>query len=222
MNPFDTDVISLAYQLLPGFISAWIFYSLTAHPMPSTFHYVIQALIFTVLTQFFVIIFRNSCFVLGSVVSIGTWDANSDFTSSVVFSVCVGFVFTAFANTGIFHSRIVPDWVSTRTSYPSEWYSAFNRGHCFVYLHLKDGRRIYGWPREWPDQPDVGHFILEMPEWILDSNERAPLLLTEKFLVPASDVELVEFEKNVLESSDAHSKAVQLLVGLRNDENNEK
>lgn len=65
----------------------------------------------------------------------------------------------------------------------------------YVYLHLTSGRRLYGWPEEWPDEPGKGHFRLAQAEWILDDNERVALDATESVLVPASDVELVEFEK---------------------------
>ena len=62
-------------------------------------------------------------------------------------------------------------------------------------LHLVDGRRLYGWPEEWPDQPEKGHFVLDQPQWLLDSGERAPLYKVERFVVSASDVKMVEFIK---------------------------
>ena len=52
-----------------------------------------------------------------------------------------------------------------------------------------------GWPEEWPDEPGSGHFVISEPEWVLDTNERIPLQLTEKILIPATDVQMVEFAK---------------------------
>lgn len=65
-----------------------------------------------------------------------------------------------------------------------------------MYLHLTKGRRIYGWPTEWPDQADKGHFVLQRVEWITDDNRRAALHLTERMLIPSSEVGMVEFEKD--------------------------
>ena len=42
------DIVSVIYYLLPGFVAAWVFYGLTAHPKASPFERVVQALIFTV------------------------------------------------------------------------------------------------------------------------------------------------------------------------------
>lgn len=108
----------------------------------------------------------------------------------------LGTIAAGLANTNKLHDA-VPDWITKRTSFPSEWFSAFQRTKAFVYLHLRDGRRIWGWPEEWPDHPDSGHFVLMQPEWVLDDNQRIPLVITERMLIPAGDVEFVEFEKDL-------------------------
>ena len=53
------DLIRLFYDLLPGFLAAWVYYGLTAHPKPSPFERVIQALIFTVIVRALFIVFRG-------------------------------------------------------------------------------------------------------------------------------------------------------------------
>ena len=77
----------------------------------------------------------------------------------------------------------------------SEYRAAMLIGFAGFVLHLAEGRRLYGWPEEWPDHPDSGHFLIDQPEWLLDDGRRAPLYNVEKTLVPASDVEMVEFLK---------------------------
>ena len=44
-------MIDVLVFLLPGFVAASIFYSLTSHPKPEIFDRVIQALVFTVIVQ---------------------------------------------------------------------------------------------------------------------------------------------------------------------------
>ncbi len=74
--------------------------------------------------------------------------------------------------------------------------SAFSRSKTFVYLHLKGDRRLYGWAEEWPDSPTTGHFVIMKAEWILGDNSRVPLSATERILIRADEVEMVEFEKS--------------------------
>jgi hypothetical protein len=52
--------------LLPGFVSAAVFYSFTSHPKPSEFERVVQALIFTIFVQALVGVARASALWVGS------------------------------------------------------------------------------------------------------------------------------------------------------------
>ena len=101
--------------------------------------------------------------------------------------------------------------VTKRTSFPSEWFSALNADRRYVVLHLTDGRRLFGWPYEWPDHPDGGHFVLVQPEWILEENERAPLYNVERMLVPATEVKFVDILKLNVEitATPGEEKSVQ-------------
>ena len=51
MDWASDELVRVFYNLLPGFLSAWIFYALTAHPKPSPFERIVQALIFTVIVR---------------------------------------------------------------------------------------------------------------------------------------------------------------------------
>ena len=90
--------------------------------------------------------------------------------------------------------------ITKETSYPSEWYSTFWRlNDCYVVLHLKGERRLYGWPEEWPSQSDRGHFRISEGEWLgeNDENDRVSATEVSAILIPANDVEMVEFIKSV-------------------------
>lgn len=210
----DSDIVKAIFQMLPGFISAWIFYGLTAHARPTPFERVIQALIFTMFSEAIVTVLSQCLFLIGSWRSMGVWTADVAFVWKVLTSIALGLTFACFANTNKLH-QCLPDWITKRTSYPSEWFSAFSRHKLWVYLNLKGDRRIFGWAEEWPDEPGKGHFLLAMPEWILDDNTRVPLLGLERILLPASDVELVEFEKpieRVLELQSQIETAARIMI----------
>ena len=51
MSWASSETVTVLTFLLPGFVAAAIFYSLTSHPKPSDLERVIQALIFTVIGQ---------------------------------------------------------------------------------------------------------------------------------------------------------------------------
>ena len=83
--------------------------------------------------------------------------------------------------------------LTKETSYPSEWYSAFSENpDCYVVLHLSGERRLYGWPEEWPSRPDEGHFRIAEGEWLTKDGQR-PMKGVSAFVVPARDVEMIEF-----------------------------
>jgi hypothetical protein len=67
-------------------------------------------------------------------------------------------------------------------------------------LQLHDGRRIYGWPREWPSDPTQGHFLLEIPSW-LDGEKEIPLVGVSAIMVNVQDVRWVEFMNKTWESN---------------------
>lgn len=212
------DLPALVFMLLPGFIAAGVFYTLTSHPKTSEFERLIQALIFTTILKFFTILVRVMLLFIGRWFLLDTWTADSELAWSVVLAVPLGLVFVWFANKDGFH-RLARKWgLSARTSFPSEWYGTFVREKRWLILHLVDGRRLYGWPREWPDQPDKGHFVLDEPEWLLDNNERAPMHRVQRFMISASDVKMVEFLKDneeVLEVPSEIEKTEQLLLNAQ-------
>ncbi len=236
MADIPKDVVTLIYHLLPGFLAAWIFYGLTAHPKATPFERVVEALIFTVIVQAITIGVRELLFVIGSLFSVGAWTSESTLVCSLAVAGVVGLLSARMANNNTIHEWLrewkwferlrtrkvlswLPQWEWTcRTSYPSEWYSAFRREKRWVILHLAGDRRLYGWPQEWPDQPDRGHFIIDQPEWILDDGKRAPLHQVEDLLVRVNQVEMVEFLKynDEVEAEDSEIASTRkLLIGIR-------
>ena len=214
-----SELVALVYALLPGFVAAWIFHGLTAHPKPTPFERVVQALIFTALTQAVVYpIGRGFLWIGRTIGSLGVWTQGSSLVAGVVVAVFLGLLFASLANSNRLHDRLNKLKITKRTSYPSEWFSAFNRLPRYVYLHLKDGRRIWGWPEEWPDQPTSGHFVIQHPVWLLNDNRRVPLYLTDRIVLDVNDVRMVEFEKPETEwPSDPtkHQESVTLLTSLQ-------
>lgn len=186
-----STLLELLLFLLPGFIAAAIFYSLISHSKPNSFERIILALIFTFIVQSIMPI------VLTMVPSIAPTQQDT-YGSLAWLAALLAIVLGLFAALCINH-----DWphrlfrklnITKENTYSSEWYSAFSQHErSYVVLHLYDGRRVYGWPTEWPSRPAEGHFHLEEAEWIEKSTNSKDRKSVKSLLVPVIDVQIVEF-----------------------------
>lgn len=187
-----TDFIKFIEYLLPGFLASWVFYGFTAFVKPNQFERVIQALIFTIIVEALLTLFRQ---ILGS----SSVRTDQDLLLSVPIAFFTGIVFATFANHSVLHGVANALGISSETSYPSEWYGVFAKKRTYIVLHMKDERRIYGWPLEWPSQPEVGHFQLTDAVWLTDNDEEEQIEIdlsgVDSILISANDVHFVEFMK---------------------------
>jgi hypothetical protein len=65
-------------------------------------------------------------------------------------------------------------------------------------LDLKEGRRIMGWPTEWPNHPEKGHFVLKQAKWLINENDSPsaiPLETVDRIIIDVNNVEMVAFLK---------------------------
>lgn len=182
---------------MPGFLAAWVFYGFTSFVKPSQFERVVQALIFTLIVQVGVYFYKALVFCISKYWAFGSWSADVELVVSVVIATILGFVFAYFANNDKFHFVIRKIGISKETSYPSEWYGEFSNKVTYVVLHLDGERRLYGWPKEWPSNPETGHFSIQQASWIVD--DEVPLIGVDTILIPAKSVQMVEFMEKTWE-----------------------
>lgn len=196
MNWASSEAVGALRFLLPGFVAAAVFYSLTSHPRPGAFGQVALALIFTGFVQ--VATWPILCLFPG-LFGAAAEDASGKMPQlalSLATAVVMALAFAFGANSDGVHWALRKCRITRKTSYASEWYSAFSHHHdCGVVLHLKGRRRrLYGWPEEWPNQPDRGHFRISEPVWVTDNNnECMPATGVKEILIPVDRVKMVEF-----------------------------
>lgn len=174
MERVAPGVVDLLQFLLPGFLAAWVFYAFTSYRKPSEFERVIQALIFTLLIKTVTTVVRLTFLTAGKRATFGTWNEESDLLAATITAFLLGALFSYLANTDRFHHIMRSVGITRETSFPSEWFGAFRNNVTYIVLHLKDERRIYGWPIEWPSSPDIGHFVLVQASW-LEGNQTMPM-----------------------------------------------
>ena len=169
--------------LLPGFLASKAFRTLTRHSKPDAFGWLVEALAFTA--------------VIHAIMSV-PWFAD---LVPHLYVLCATLLALAFAVLAAWLAqRDLFNWlrrlrITAETSHPSEWYAAFwQNTDCYVVLHLRDDRRLFGWPYEWPGDSANGHFLMHEAEWLIDDHQ-VSMEGVEAILVPASDVGMVEFVK---------------------------
>jgi hypothetical protein len=207
MPELSKDSIALIGYLLPGLLAAWVLYGLTSDPKPSQLERVIQALIFTFLVHVLLPPLQWSLQWIGSVLgALRPWDDNARDLARLLLALVLGLVLAIYTNTDAVHSWLRSKGLTTRTAYPSEWFSVLSRTVTFVVLHMHDERRLYGWPKEWPNEPDKGHFFILFPSWIKEDGSQLELPGVHGLLVASKDVKWVEFVGQPQGETDAEGK----------------
>ena len=197
MSWASSEIVSVLVFLLPGFVAAAVFYSLTSNPKPNEFGQVVQALVFTMVGQSITwgILYVLEIFMGTSVLLIEGFRIAVSVLSAIFFALIAVYV----SNNDIAHGFFRRIGLTRRDSYPSRWYSTFAQNdECYVVLHLKGERRLYGWPEEWPNHPDQGHFKIIESEWLDEddgSNQSENGAEVFAILVRVEDIEMVEFIK---------------------------
>jgi hypothetical protein len=198
MDDFAKDFVEVLQYLLPGFVSAWVFYGLTPHAKPSQFERVVEAMIFTLFIQASVGIVEFGLKTVGKYWAFATWTTLSKSIWSIIIALAFGLLFSYFANNDKLHKHLRKMKITHEGSFPSEWFKAFLKP-TFVVLHLNDERRLYGWPIEWPSKPNKGHFLIEDPSWLLEGGE-SRIIGVKSILINTTDIKWVEFIENTWEN----------------------
>lgn len=202
------DILALLTQLMPGFLTAWVVYGLTTYTKPSQFERIVQALIYSFMVSALVAVAEPLLLLAGQFVRLGTWDSSAELIASAVLALALGFLLSFFMKNDVFFRQARRLGLTSRTPFPSEWYGAFAaRPPRYVVLHLEGGRRITGYPIEWPTEPTSGHFKLTDAAWLDDLNNEIPLDTNDSILISAKQVEMVEFLKNMSERTNATEAA---------------
>jgi hypothetical protein len=209
MKNIAPELVEVLRYLLPGFLMAWVFHGLTSFPKRSEFESVVEALVFNLPIQLCVTLEGGAALWLGKWLTLGTWTRNSELTASTLTAFALGSFFAYFANCDRCHRLARRLKLTRETSYPSEWFGTFAENErTYVVLHLKDERRLYGWPDEWPSSPSGGHFRLSSPSWLVDNKDR-PIQGVRYILVSVKDVKWVEFIDQPTENTNVKESTEQ-------------
>jgi len=180
------ELIELLNYILPGLITLWLFYGLTSHKKPPQFERIIEALIYTIFIQFFIAVLKLFIEI----------KSEHEIIFSISIAMIFGVILSYFSNNDIFHKLLRFLKITKQTSYPSEWFGVFNKYKRFIVLNLKDGRRLFGWPIEWPSDPNNGYLLMTNLYWFNNKNI-IKIDQIEFLLINTNQIEWIEFYEDV-------------------------
>ena len=190
MRLASCEIPDILMFLLPGFVWAGVYSSLISRPISDGFQVVVRAFIFTVVFQVFATpVLELSGLPEQNSSSSWIWEPLVLVFAAVVIGIASAHVW----NKDYIHKILRRCNVTVESSYPSALYPAFAfHRNCYVVMHLKGERRLYGKPKEWPSRPDDRYFLIKDCEWLVDG-DRKPVKGVSHILIPESEVEMVEF-----------------------------
>ena len=202
------DVIAVADELIYGFVCVWVHYGLAARERPEPFLYTLEALVYSQLVRISAAGVEHLAGAQG--VDLSTWGLALPWALAAL----LGVLTAALANHDLTHRLFRALHITDRTSHPSTWHRALTlaaRNQQWILLHLKDGRRLFGWPEQWPEDPRAGdYFTIAEASWEMERDdgtvERVPVRNAWQILVPAEDVGHVEILYTETASADADSE----------------
>ena len=206
MQELSKDVVALLQYLAPGFIVAWVYFGFAPHVKPSHFERVVQALVFTVVVQVLVSVEKAVLQIVGRSFSLGAWNAESPVMASLLTALLLGVVIAALTRQDLMHKMARRLGLTTRSGYPNEHYAVFAEHQNWIALHMKDGTRLFGWPRRWPTEGDKGHYFLtDVERSYLDRPDEPAedLAMLEGILVPGRRSQ----ERRIREVGESHVRA---------------
>lgn len=191
------ETINILFLLIPGFISIRVLDTVITRKNGDTASTVVEAFVFSFLIYTFVNLFYTwEPLVKSKVIDkVSEYTFTSDLkllSLTLVLSVILPLIFGAFIHNDL-HTKILRHLkITDKTSRSSVWQDVYINEKRHVTAHLKDGRRIYGWPMYYSHNSLEPHLYLFQPAWITDDGKYIECG-THGILLKNEDVEIIEF-----------------------------
>lgn len=173
--PASLSVLGILLFLLPGFLSALLVRQIAVRAKQSDFEKLIEALVFS----FVLYLFNLPWF--GDKLPISWHQTASEyqihmqwgqlaalFLEAVLLSGAYGFV----AQHDLLHKSLRKMKITERTSRVSIWNDVLQDiRSTYLFVDLKDGRRVFGYLTYYSDDPEEGSLFLEDAAWVDEKGE---------------------------------------------------
>ncbi|EPR44296.1 hypothetical protein dsx2_1657 [Desulfovibrio sp. X2] len=198
----DQHLITILFLFIPGFLAMALADALTPAITRSQFDKTVNAAILTLLIFFIYSLFFDALpFTLWTGPAPGGEQSPAivlrlpNMAGMFAIAVALALLY-AWSVTHDAHMRIFRGLgLSNVSARRNAWADAFSGHRRYVIVHLKDGRRILGWPGYFGDGAEDTNIFLTNPSWVTDDNVAENCGDDGMLITPEAGVELVEFVK---------------------------
>ncbi len=199
MENLNLEVLQILIFLLPGFIAASLLDAFIPRKKKELFEKIIEALIFSMVIYILFSLFGGTSPIFLKVMSQGDVRIYSIEYNRIAFWWLFGLSIFLPALLGLLFTfdllmKLARFFrLTRRTGRNSVWLEAFSDTNTHIIINFKDGRRIYGWPMHYADDPEKPYLFLYRPLWINEKNEFIESDLRGMLITPEDPIEFIEF-----------------------------
>lgn len=170
------EMINIIMLLIPGFLSVKIFDLFRNTDGKDNIDRLIEGLIYNLFIYVFIEYTYGwmPAFEYKKVNETYTYAMSTDKTlisTTIILSVIIPLIWGGITHYD-WHMKLLRKLrLTNKTSRQTAWDDVFSNEDRFLSLHLKDGRRIVGWPTYFSNAPDEGFIYLTQAAWVDDNNE---------------------------------------------------
>ncbi|MBL7075537.1 hypothetical protein ISS37_09910 [candidate division KSB1 bacterium] len=194
---YTFQALQILIFLIPGFISATILDVFIVRKEKKEFGKIIEALIFSMIIYIiYSLISGKSPVVLNQIEKSITYSYDSkSFLLLGLLSIATPTVLS-FLITNDWHMKLARGLlISRKTARSSVWFDVFCDIKKHVIVNFENGRRIYGWPMYYSNNPENPYIFLFEPSWV-EGDKFVDLDLEGILITPEQKIESIEFLKS--------------------------
>ncbi len=210
------EAINILLLLLPGLVSSQIFYSIMGCGEKVTASKrVYDSVIFSFVSYILLAIFVtwSPMLQVTEVKGVLNYTFVNDrclVVGNLITMLSLPLLAGAILHNDCFHHILRLLKITTKSSRPNTWSDVFLSEDRHVIIHLKDERRIRGYPTRFSTDSEEGYIYLFNPAWINDDRQQedAPVYIetgAHGILVNKAEIDLIEFTLNPEETLESET-----------------
>lgn len=195
----SAETLTIFIFLIPGFVSTLIINTIIVRKEKDNLSKIIEALVFSFIIYVIMSMVNGERSVLISSEQINNKTVYAvSYNSSVIIPVAILSlmlpILLGFLSTTDIHMKLLRKLkITNKTARETVWLDVFTEQKRYVIVNLFDGRRIFGWPMYYSNNPEEGCLYLYNAAWINDEGKYINLKIHGLFLVKKDNIESVEF-----------------------------